>query len=80
MGNDLVDKWMDVALDHFGGGVSDVRDMQVDLLIALASLAAAVIGDDRSPNTIKHRRAVFDDMVTKGLERLVNDGLDKIHR
>jgi hypothetical protein len=69
----LTDKLLAVVLDHFAGR-DDPLDVNVEFMIALASIAAAVIGEDQA--NAKQRRAVFDDLVTKGLDQLASKHLD----
>ena len=85
MADDLIEKLIDVASDHFRGTSAD--DVQVELMIAVASIAAALISADPSMTAlgfktdqelVNRRRAAFDGLVTKALDRFVSDHLDKM--
>lgn len=85
MADDLVDKLTAVVLDHFQGASAD--DMQVELMIALASIAAALIIADPAmlalrlnpdQELVNQRRAVFDNLMTKALDRSASERLDKM--
>jgi hypothetical protein len=72
---DLGEKLLAVVADHFAEGVT-TAEMDAEFMLALATLAATLIGDQ--PLNVKHRRAVFDLLVTKGLDTLLSDRLDKM--
>lgn len=72
MADDLVKKLFSVTLEHFQEGDSAL-DVDVELMIAVASMAAALIGSE--PTLAKHRRAVFDDLLSKGIDRLLIERL-----
>jgi hypothetical protein len=85
MADDLTAKLVNVAADHFRGASAD--DMQVELMIAVASIAAALIsadpsilalGLDADQELVNRRRAAFDGLVTKALDKFVSDRLDKM--
>ena len=85
MADDLIEKLFDVAHDHFQGASAD--DAQVELLIAVASIAAALISTDPSMTAlglnadqelVNRRRAAFDGLVTKALDNSASRRLDKM--
>ena len=85
MADDLIEKLIGVASDHFRGTSAD--DVQVELMIAVASIAAALISADTSilalglnadQELVNRRRAAFDGLVTKALDKFVSDRLDKM--
>ena len=85
MADDLIEKLIGVASDHFRGTNAD--DVQVELMIAVASIAAALISADPSMTAlgfktdqelVNQRRAVFDGLVTKALDNSASRHLDKM--
>jgi hypothetical protein len=85
MDDALIGKLIDVAYDHFRGTSAD--DVQVELMIAVASIAAALISADPSMTAlgfktdqelVNRRRAAFDGLVTQALDKFVSDRLDKM--
>jgi hypothetical protein len=87
MVDDLIEKLIDVASDHFRGTSAD--DMQVELMIAVASIAAALIASEPTclalgikadQELVNQRRAAFDGLVTKALDNSASGRLDKMGR
>ena len=85
MDDDLIEKLIGVASDHFRGTSAD--DVQVELMIAVASIAAALISADPSMTAlgfktdqelVNRRRAAFDGLVTKALDNSASRRLDKM--
>lgn len=67
MDDDLIGKIMSVVVQHFADW-HDPLQMRVEVLRALAAVAAAVVNDE--PICAEELRAVFDKMLTRGLDRL----------
>ena len=85
MADSLMDKLTVVVCDHFKGASAD--DMQVELMIAVASIAAALIiseptmlalGFKIDQELVNRRRVAFDGLVTKALDELASELLDKM--
>jgi UDP-N-acetylglucosamine transferase subunit ALG13 len=85
MADDLTDKLTVVVCDHFQGASAD--ELQVELMIALASIAAALICADPAmlalglktdQELVNQRRAIFDGLVTKALDKSASERLDKM--
>jgi hypothetical protein len=68
--SELIDKLVATFREHFAENGDSDEDFDFQLLSALVALAGAVISSD--PTNIRGRRAIFDEMLTKGLYELTS--------
>ena len=85
MADNLINKLTAVVCDHFRDTRAD--DMQVELMIAVASIAAALISSEPTmlalgfkidQELVNRRRVAFDGLITKALDELASELLDKM--
>jgi len=68
--SELIDKMTELLEEHFADERYTAAELDMDLIHALGSLSAAIIAND--PANIPKRRALFDEMLNKGLYELTS--------